>query len=731
MHTLVSLFKKFDRLEIPLIQRDYAQGRDTAREVRVSFIRALKDALVAHNSNPNETLDLDFIYGSCSDEAEDKTFSILDGQQRLTALFLLHWYAAIRDDKMKEFRNIALRHGKHSGFRYDTRQSSMDFFDCLIKEDFDYDPLKDNQPPLSKAIKNHNWFFLRWMKDPTISSCLVVLDLIEKEFQGLDFPIYDILVDVDNPPITFQFLPLEKFSLSDELYIKMNGRGKPLTSFENFKAWLIGQIKDQDLQDLYDEYKNKLDQNWTDVFWDLSDGDIKGFDDLFLNFFRIVALYDTVRDGSSKGVDHGWLSVLLSNSNELPFDKFKKFNSFNKASLQAAKNLLDFCAVNTMPDFTELFKEAVSRREYVPLVRLYARYLFLDEIGTPKLTKETLIQFQKWCRVSDNLVHNVRIDGHHSLSSAIKATHSLKDIFDDIYGGLASLEISNISFFTKEQVSEEILKAYLIVEDEKWENRFIEIEKHEYLKGKIGSVISYSSDENGDIDVTLFEDISKKVKNLLSRSILTSSEFLLQRALLSIDDYMIGQIGQSPRFSFGNSANGSYRERNDNWLRVISKPIFRKLLKKLEDGSENELRELIKNSAAKDWRQLIVKFPKAIEYCGNRFIHRDADGNIYLMTKTMLSGYHAELWTYTLYLWLEQVDEKELPDGLKCQRYNAVYSGGDLPGVIVEFKGRSYHIIRLENSFSVHTVDGEVIDNKTLPQDIKTYFQKFNEEVFS
>ena len=36
--------------------------------------------------------------------------------------------------------------------------------------------------------------------------------------------------------ITFQLLKLDEFGLSDDLYIKMNARGKPLTNFETFKA---------------------------------------------------------------------------------------------------------------------------------------------------------------------------------------------------------------------------------------------------------------------------------------------------------------------------------------------------------------------------------------------------------------------------------------------------------------------------------------------------------------
>ena len=80
-------------IEIPIIQRDYAQGRNSsnASEIRRSLLSNIFDAI-----NNNRNLDFDFIYGT----AENGILYPLDGQQRLTTLFLLHWYAAEKDDVM-------------------------------------------------------------------------------------------------------------------------------------------------------------------------------------------------------------------------------------------------------------------------------------------------------------------------------------------------------------------------------------------------------------------------------------------------------------------------------------------------------------------------------------------------------------------------------------------------------------------------------------------------------
>lgn len=82
-------------IEIPLIQRDYAQGRTDGRvtEIRARFLDVLYDAVAG-----DEKVGLDFIYG----DVEDGTLRPLDGQQRLTTLFLLHWYLGYRAGQLAE-----------------------------------------------------------------------------------------------------------------------------------------------------------------------------------------------------------------------------------------------------------------------------------------------------------------------------------------------------------------------------------------------------------------------------------------------------------------------------------------------------------------------------------------------------------------------------------------------------------------------------------------------------
>ena len=90
--SFISMFDQDEirRIEIPKIQRDYAQGRpdEIATRIRKDFLGVLYRALT-----DGDRVSLDFVYGEIT---ADGVMIPLDGQQRLTTLFLLHWYIAAR-----------------------------------------------------------------------------------------------------------------------------------------------------------------------------------------------------------------------------------------------------------------------------------------------------------------------------------------------------------------------------------------------------------------------------------------------------------------------------------------------------------------------------------------------------------------------------------------------------------------------------------------------------------
>lgn len=276
------------RVVIPIIQRDYAQGRedrDSAR-VREKFLDALYEAVT---STP---VTLDFIYGNTEKILADgypaeTVMTPLDGQQRLTTLFLLHWYAAKKEGVPEE------EYGFLKGFSYETRYSTREFCAGLI----DFTPAF--QGPVSREITDEPWFALDWLKDESIRSMLVMLDAIQERFAGVSGSV-SVWKRLKEGAVTFYFLPLEDMGLTDELYIKMNSRGKPLTLFEHFKAELERKMEAVDRttgrpvlpQEAFRRIVRKIDGDWTDMFWaDFRDNSPeKIIDDAFIRYFRFICL---------------------------------------------------------------------------------------------------------------------------------------------------------------------------------------------------------------------------------------------------------------------------------------------------------------------------------------------------------------------------------------------------------------------------------------------------------
>jgi hypothetical protein len=255
-----------DRIEIPLIQRDYAQGRDTPEValIRSDFLNVLFDAI-----SGGPAVGLDFVYG----DVKNGTLRPLDGQQRLTTLFLLHWYLASR---------IGLLEPELAWTRFDyaTRPSARLFCERIVEH-----PAPADASDLATWIADQSWFQHLWFHDPTIQAMLTMIDAIERKCEYLDHQeAWNRLTDLAAPAVWFHVLPIEEAGAGDNLYIKMNSRGRPLTRFENFKARferaLEGSPRAKD-------FSTKIDGPWSDLFWPFRDEENKT-DNQFERFFLFI-----------------------------------------------------------------------------------------------------------------------------------------------------------------------------------------------------------------------------------------------------------------------------------------------------------------------------------------------------------------------------------------------------------------------------------------------------------
>lgn len=282
-YTFWQLLNEFTKIEIPIIQRDYAQGRPTEGKIRNKLIGHIAEAL-----NTASPIELDFIYGMVTEKEKtvQSLFIPIDGQQRLTTLFLLHWYAAWREGVLSSVKGTLMR------FTYETRPSAHSFIEYLCKESIPETIVSFRDFLVQEA----RWFDNEWMMDPSVEAFVIMLDCIHHNaILNSTKNLFTTLTTTDI--ISFYFLPIEEFGLSEEIYTRMNARGKQLTPFEKFKSKLFAVI-DYD-EELKKEISEKIEYKWVENLWPYVEKnnkkkDKKGkkytIDDYFMNLLRFIAL---------------------------------------------------------------------------------------------------------------------------------------------------------------------------------------------------------------------------------------------------------------------------------------------------------------------------------------------------------------------------------------------------------------------------------------------------------
>lgn len=662
------------KISIPIIQRDYAQGRlsDKATDIRNKFLDEIFNRL-----DNNENLFLDFVYGSI----EDDKFIPIDGQQRLTTLFLLHLYFAKKERKDCEYLK---------GFTYETRSSSREFCEKLVVEDLDF--TKDE---ISPDIKDSSWFMPFWENDPTVKSILVMLDAIHDKFKNSNF--YDRLEN-----IKFSFLELKDFGLTDDLYIKMNARGKPLSEFENFKAEFE--------KELSQEIKAKLDNAWLDLFWGLKDGDKEGVDlssvdKRYMAFFDGVALNFAIFKQDIKDVEEA--------------KKFKTLDFFlnNKEAIEYITKILDeLCNISDkelLKNFTDIKKDF----DYKTRANFFALSIFLINFGSKKLESEF---YKEYKRITSNITKDFHIDNITNLRQVFDFINEIcekckNEIIFELLEGFDDKQpesFRTIGFYKWQEKK----KLKLMQSDTRWIDAINKAEKHWYLGSNLTFLINFAKD-----DVNEFERYYKKFDEIFKED---KKNFLFQRALLTKGDYL-PEHGNSSYFTFckfkSEDKSSGNRNKDDNWRSVFFDKEKSQIIKGLLDDNRS-LEYIIEEFDDKSyWGYYFIKYPKILKECNNFFIFK-YDYTIKVLTKTVTSSYHVEYYTYALFTIL-----KEKYPNLSDEKlgYGWVKAGTEIPYVLIGSNKISF-IKNDENKYQWMINDslvGEALDPQNHFYDVLNFIE--------
>lgn len=703
----MDIVRKEGNIKIPLIQRDYAQGRHSKKvtSIREKFVKDLYNSIIT-----NTRFNLDFVYGA----TDDKRFIPLDGQQRLTTLFLIHLYLdGLRGEQIEKLKFL---------FTYETRDSSRLFCEKIVAnryELFSIESLSGKvnsngkvvKPIPSSVIRDQAWWLNRWNADPTIDGMLRMLDTIDSIFFKNWEKAATNLFSVDHNTILFQFLKLEDFYDPDDLFIKMNARGLPLTEFEIFKGKWMEQIENFYAPVEVKDMKSLIDVSWTDFLWPLRKQrpGLKNIDPFFQNILKLI-IGNSSASFSIKGMDFDIL--FEANKKELSFSYGKyveEYNVvFNKDMLDRIKEELD---VMCNPDsiFTKFRTNGIKNEGWIDLEKEWKFFVIQDrDNNNPNykgrvflyalsrfsslITSTNDSEVNQWARLIRNLVENNRFD---SSNDVVKVIQDIDVILVELVAyckvnqGLSRVNdwVAQNTFtpkgFTNSQWEEERIKAELR-KDSAWNIEITEAERHPYFDGKISFILWCSGEiairtpfDNTALrkNIDKFKLYKEKCIKLFDKAgqkdSEITSEFLLVRAMLSKGDYM-------PRLS-SNRINvyNNPLHRDYSWKALfgINDNTHEKALKILQQVLDDDnfnivnvsesLKTIVNKRKRQNmplWRRLLTSDygGQILSYSRQGFIAFD-DGNanntlIYGSSKR--SGYHSELNI----LYLELLLKKFRPD---------------------------------------------------------------------
>lgn len=637
--TLLELLDEY-KVEIPIVQRDYAQGRQDshAESVRLNLLKDMKTAILG-----GVPLDLSFVYG----KVEENKFIPIDGQQRLTTLFLLYLYA-YREDKSKN----SLLHN----FTYETRITSREFLKKIIEN---RENIFSAEEKPSTEIKDSEWFVSSWTHDPTIKSALVMLDDIKKTFQ--DVPAFEErLTDEDNKPITFKFLEMQDLGMEDSLYIKLNARGKPLTEFENFKAQLIGRMKKLNLSYI-DKFEYYFDCDWTDLFWHKYKNT---FDQTYYCFFGILIMnYGVIND------DKKW-------ENKIDYNKIYA-NVFD-----AAFYTLNYLCRNSIDDELSsiVFSALSENRTYTNRVMFHAVTTYMVSAKG----KDNGLMWD-WLRVIKNMAYNSDLDNYSRYRNAIEGINALADSWNDIVMFFANK--FKVTGFNQRQIEEEQIKAGIIKLDESFANKIYTAEQHLYFSGQIRSALYLAKRADGEYDEEIFDYYWTRISALFDATKPKYSD-LLRQALLSVGDYTL-KVSQFVTLCV-DDPNEAARTPSLKSLFSSCGDITKQLLDSLDvkNNIKDQLAKIIQNKEiiGTDWRYCFIQYPELFTWMSVSHLRlRVLNGEMHIIQNKWANGYNYHLFLSALYLELEGRGIKSEFDGelgtsvthcLYVKNYKIIFSNG-------------------------------------------------------
>lgn len=705
-----SYFKKLINdyiIYVPEFQRNYLQGDDSNESIKYKRDCLLDDIFNCIESQ-SKSINLGFIYGRVEESYKGKLlFYPYDGQQRLTTLYFLYLLIYFKFKNYDEIDSIKEK------LSYQTRISTNRFIESFLswildskeRDNIYNDFWNKDGKDLKDFIMSQDWFMMtEWNYDVSIINMLSIIVEISgriKKNLGDKTGIVNFIDKDENNPFQFDFIYVDDISKSDDLYIKINARGKALSPFENLKSDIDEYWNNED--------KTKLDAEWTEYVWNQLDENDKNkeksFDNSFYNLLSnifylqyLVGLDQNnindkilieIENKYKKGiVDKEWITPKLCCDSP-----YQMISSFLDAMTGSFKSIKDkqIESVNRkifgLGDYQN--NNGQNKIERADLFEIFVYYYSVS-----KLFRKNDIEFtdkrnllNEIETVTNRIIENQRpyLDSPTDLVKALKSVKVLIDSSIKSHGVYKFfLSIDNDTKesirngLMKEQVEEEILKAKLIDKDSRYVALFNKGYSELKNKGQLGFIFylvknNKSLSKIGIEDVT-YESFEKTLNQIISIQNFIIGEFtnyeLLLRAILAkakdcffwkrSNNLLSFPLLNNDRdmslhtflncYSSSNPKDVEYKFNLLDGLREVlnSFDSDEELNDKVIEDELNRIIEDYKEKDSKAWYKFFVIYDGVFGKCPKGNIYFYSDKYVLLLDKKFRSGQWYEYYTFAL-----------------------------------------------------------------------------------
>jgi hypothetical protein len=645
-----------EQLIVPEIQRDYVwkpgnalklvqsiyddsqKSLESQAEAAEDTIRNLppdlRDLLLKGLEDQKISTHVGFIYAYHNDDFNGR-YMLIDGQQRITTLFLLLLALHIDDNTQDIFKRTYFKEGLLK-FDYRVRQTAHDFMTRLVDYLLEGGALTE--------VKNQYWYYADYEHDKTIAAILSNYAAIE-EF----IATHDLSLQYVEDSVELLYFDTHKTEQGEELYLYMNSRGVSVSNNENIKAQLLENLSAKDK-----DFWGTQWEHWQSIFWKLRGNNPNadlGFDE-FLRWLKMIKLvrskpkstvsrlFQRVRDVKEskkfgvEGLDKEEIAAFMS-----ALERLLKHDSdwpiFDEVWLSKEINAIDYIRILPLLLYARHFEDA-TQNQLTRVARYFRNVIRFENVSkTPYSSIVTALRLAE-CMVaeSDPDIAVIRVLGE----------------IDEFKNFLTSGEIAKFELYHKSETEEDrngIETSFWSAEDDK------------YLFGSI-QLICRASEQSlaiADIDqfdIDIFDESWEHYQMLFNRP-----SDLLRRALLTKGDY-------SFRDGFTPSLGGerySFLFLQEDWRWVVSDSNISAFVVALlidfsnrasaSDLTADEiLNEIISDYLASEtgkemsWRNVFISNPGVLAYCQEKkvcFVDTTVDKIYLLMNKNAVTWNYKQL----------------------------------------------------------------------------------------